>query len=33
LLLDANAKVGELDNIKDAVGRLVDPVSKAFRAI
>lgn len=33
LLLDANAKVGELDLIKDAVGRLVDPVSKALRAI
>jgi crescentin len=33
LLLDANAKVGELDMIKDAVGRLVDPVSKALRAI
>jgi crescentin len=33
LLLDANAKVGELDIIKDAVGRLVDPVSKALRAI
>ncbi len=33
LLLDANAKVGELDLIKDAVVRLVDPVSKALRAI
>lgn len=33
LLLDANAKVGELDTIKNAVGRLVDPVSKALRAI
>ena len=33
LLLDANAKVGELDIIKDAVGKLVDPVSKALRAI
>jgi chromosome segregation ATPase len=33
LLLDANAKVGELDIIKDAVGRLVDPVSKALRVI
>jgi crescentin len=33
LLLDANAKVGELDLIKDAVGKLVDPVSKALRAI
>ena len=25
LLLDANAKIGELDTIKNAVGRLVDP--------
>ena len=33
LLLDANAKIGELDTIRDAVGRLVDPVSKALRAI
>ena len=33
LLLDANAKIGELDIIKDAVGRLVDPVSKTLRAI
>ncbi len=33
LLLDANAKVGELDQIKSAVGKLVDPVSKALRAI
>src|SRR6185437_16304488 len=33
LLLDANAKIGELDTIKDAVGRLVDPVSKTLRAI
>src|SRR5512141_2914085 len=33
LLLDANAKIGELDSIKDAVGRLVDPVGKALRAI
>ena len=32
LLLDANAKISELDNIKSAVGRLVDPVSKALRA-
>jgi chromosome segregation ATPase len=32
LLLDANAKIGELDTIKIAVGRLVDPVSKALRA-
>jgi chromosome segregation ATPase len=33
LLLDANAKIGELDTIRDAVGRLVDPVSKTLRAI
>ncbi len=32
LLLDANAKTGELDSIKNAVGKLVDPVSKALRA-
>jgi chromosome segregation ATPase len=32
LLLDANAKIGELDGIKNAVGKLVDPVSKALRA-
>ncbi|HET9715303.1 MAG TPA: hypothetical protein VFP60_03875 [Pseudolabrys sp.] len=32
LLLDANAKINELDSIKDAVGKLVDPVSKALRA-
>jgi len=32
LLLDANAKIGELDTIKSAVGKLVDPVSKALRA-
>jgi chromosome segregation ATPase len=32
LLLDANAKIGELDTIKTAVGKLVDPVSKALRA-
>jgi chromosome segregation ATPase len=32
LLLDANAKIGELDSIKNAVGKLVDPVSKALRA-
>jgi crescentin len=31
LLLDANSKIGELDTIKAAVGRLVDPVSKALR--
>jgi chromosome segregation ATPase len=33
LLLDANAKIGELDIIKAAVGKLVDPVSKALRDI
>ena len=32
LLLNANAKIGELDGIKNAVGKLVDPVSKALRA-
>src|SRR5215467_13652381 len=32
LLLDANAKIGELDTIKNAVGKLVDPVSKALLA-
>jgi chromosome segregation ATPase len=32
LLLDAHAKIGELDIIKASVGRLVDPVSKALRA-
>src|SRR5689334_24194622 len=32
LLHDANAKIGELDTIKNAVGKLVDPVSKALRA-
>ncbi|MBV9954336.1 MAG: hypothetical protein JOZ70_03705 [Pseudolabrys sp.] len=31
LLLNANHKIGELDAIKDAVGKLVDPVSKALR--
>ncbi len=31
LLLDANSKIGELDTIKTAVGKLVDPVSKALR--
>ena len=30
LLLDANNKIGELDGIKAAVGKLVDPVSKAL---
>ena len=33
LLLDANAKIGELDTIKLAVGKLVDPVSKALQVI
>lgn len=33
LLLDANAKIGELDTIKAAVGKLVDPVSKTLRAL
>ena len=33
LLLDANAKIGELDVIKDAVSKLVDPVSKTLRTI
>ena len=32
LLIDANAKIGELDTIKAAVGRLVEPVSKTLRA-
>lgn len=32
LLLDANAKIGELDIIKVAVGKLVDPVSKTLKA-
>jgi crescentin len=32
LLLDANAKIGELDSIKAAVGKLVDPVSNTLRA-
>ena len=32
LLLDANAKIGELDNIKAAVAKLADPVSKTLRA-
>ena len=31
LLLDANSKINELDTIKSAVGKLVDPVSKALR--
>lgn len=33
LLLDANAKIGELDTIKQAVGKLVDPVSKTLRVM
>src|SRR5512139_4270365 len=33
LLLDANAKIGELDAIKAAVGKLADPVSKTLRAL
>lgn len=32
LLLDANAKISELDSIKAAVGKLVDPVNKTLRA-
>jgi crescentin len=32
LLIDASAKIGELDTIKAAVSRLVDPVGKALRA-
>jgi len=31
LLLNANAKIGELDSIKDSVAKLVGPVSKALR--
>jgi hypothetical protein len=31
LLLDANSKINELDTIKSAVGKLVDPVSTALR--
>lgn len=33
LLLNANSKIGELDSIKDAFDQLVNPVSKALRAI
>ena len=33
LMLDASAKIGELDAIKAAVDKLVDPVSKTLRAI
>jgi crescentin len=32
LMLDANAKIGELDTIKAAVGKLVDPLAKTLRA-
>jgi len=32
LLVDANAKIGELDAIKAAVNRLADPVGKTLRA-
>jgi crescentin len=32
LLLDVTAKTGELDNIKAAVSKLIDPVSKTLRA-
>jgi chromosome segregation ATPase len=32
LLLDVNAKIGELDTIKAAVGKLVDPVSNTLLA-
>src|SRR5664279_2699226 len=31
LLLDANSKINELDTIKNAVGKLVEPVGKALR--
>ena len=31
LLLNANHKIGELDTIKEAVAKLVSPVSKALR--
>ena len=31
MLLDANNKIGELDTIKAAVGKMFDPVSKALR--
>ncbi len=33
LMLDATAKIGELDMIKAAVGKLVDPLSKTLRAL
>jgi len=32
LMLDANAKIGELDAIKAAFGKLADPLSKTLRA-
>src|SRR5665213_4447204 len=32
LMLDANAKIAELDIIKAAVGKLADPLSKTLRA-
>jgi len=32
LMLDANAKIGELDTIKAAVSKLADPLSKTLRA-
>jgi crescentin len=32
LMLDANAKMGELDTIKAAFGKLVDPLGKTLRA-
>ena len=33
LMVDASAKIGELDLIKSTVGKLLDPVGKALRAI
>ena len=33
MLLDANDKIDELDSIKAAVGKLVDPVGKTLRAL
>src|SRR5258705_494972 len=32
LMLDANAKIAELDTIKAAVGKLADPLTKTLRA-
>src|SRR5476649_2730119 len=32
LMLDANAKIGELDTIKAAVAKLADPLGKTLRA-